>query len=248
MSGAQAIAKRQLDQVLEDSISERRRATLTHDTPSGWRMFKSQFVSGSATSRVICLRSPITTGAASWQFLAPGETLGVTFRLGHKKCMFAAALESVHQEANGVVVTLHWPDQLQQLQRRAYERAKPPKDAVIAVRFWHEDRAMGIPAEGRNVHNGQLEDLSAGGLRVRVAGATDVQVGVSHRCVFTPHPGRPPLVLDTVVRHREAAEHGRASIGFQIVGLETTAEGRHMLDRLARTVSQFQRAQSRRRG
>lgn len=145
------------------------------------------------------------------------------------------------------MVTFCWPDQIQQLQRRAYERATPPKDMVIAVRFWREVGPIGVPAEARTVRYGQLEDLSAGGLRVKVSNPDDIQPGATYRCVIEPYPGKPPLILDAVVRHREAVDHGRASIGFQLVGLETTPEGRKALDRLARTVSRFQRARSRRR-
>jgi hypothetical protein len=49
-------------------------------------------------------------------------------------------------------------------------------------------------------------------------------------------------VLDAVLRHREAAEQGRASLGFQFVGMETTPEGLRLLDRLVRIVNHFQRS------
>ncbi len=246
MSGAQVVARRQLDQILEDSIGDRRRATLTYNTPQGWRTFKSVFLSGSASSDILRVKSPTIGSAAVALSPSPGDTLGVAFRTGHKKCLFAATIEEVHEEANDTIVTLRWPGQLQQLQRRAFERAEPPHDAIVAVRFWPEDGSAGDRAESRDIRHGQLENVSAGGLRVKVANAADVRIGVTYRCVFTPRPGRPPLILDTVVRHREAAEHGRASIGFQVVGLETTPEGRRALDRLARVVSHFQRSRSRR--
>jgi c-di-GMP-binding flagellar brake protein YcgR len=161
--------------------------------------------------------------------------------------MFSSVIQFVHYEANTAMLTMSWPAQIQQLQRRAYQRVRPPEDVVIAVRFWRQEGAAGVPVEGRTVRYGQLEDISAGGLRIKVADPGDIEVGMAFRCVFEPHPGKSPLILDTLVRHREAADCGRASIGLQAVGLEATAEGRRTLERLARTVSRFQRLQSRRR-
>jgi hypothetical protein len=245
MSGAQVIARQQLGQILEEAIMDQRRLTLTFSTAQGWRTFKSQFVGGSATRQALQIQSAALGETAASLAPCPGDTVGVAFRTGHKKCLFASTIQSIEAGGGGTVATLQWPQQLQQLQRRAYERAKPPHDAVVAVRFWPEEGQSGVRCDTRDARHGQLEDVSAGGLRVKVANATDVRIGVTYRCVFTPQPGRPPLILDTVVRHREAAEHGRASIGFQVVGLEITPDGRRVLDRLARTVAHYQRARAR---
>lgn len=246
MNATQLIIKGQVDQILNDSISQQRRLVLTHNSPLGWRTFPSRFLSGSASLQALQVAAPISCNSSA-PLPAPGETLGVTFRLGHKKCMFGTTVKSVHQDGGEGEVTLCWPDHLQQLQRRLYERAKPPKDAVIAVRFWCEAVASGTAAEARCVRHGQLEDISAGGIRIKVAHPNEIELGATYRCAFAPRPGKSSLVLDALVRHREAADYGRTSIGFQFVGLETTVEGRQLLDRLARTVSQFQRARSRTR-
>ncbi len=239
------IVRKQLDKVLEDSISQQRRLVLTHNTPEGWRIFKSHFVSGSASSQMVLVASPSPRDDTISRPLEAGDTLGVTFRMGHKKCMFGTTLESNAADSTKEVVTLRWPEQIQQLQRRAYERAVPPKDQIIPVRFWRDDEASSTPLEARTVRHGQLENMSAGGIRIKVANPTDIQIGATYRCVFSPRPGKPSLVVDAIVRHQEAAAQGRASIGFQLVGLETTAEGHRVLERLARTVSQFQRARCR---
>jgi hypothetical protein len=113
--------------------------------------------------------------------------------------------------------------------------------------MWREQPGSDPSLEARSVRHGQLEDLSVGGMRVKAADPSDFEVGCSYRCVLTPRPGKPALVLETLVRHKEAAEQSRASIGFQFVGLEATQEGRRILDRLAQTVSQFHRARSKAR-
>ena len=116
-----------------------------------------------------------------------------------------------------------------------------------AVRFWRDDASSTAGADARTVRHGQLEDISAGGMRVRVASPGDIEVGAVYRCAFTPKQGKPAILVEARVRHREAIEHCRASVGFQYVGLEVTAEGRRAIERLTRVVSQYQRAHSQRR-
>ena len=81
---------------------------------------------------------------------------------------------------------------------------------------------------------------------LKVADAVSVEMDRTYKTVFAPRPGKPALILDSILRHREVVEKGRASLGFQFVGLETSTEGLRTLDRLARLVSHFQRFANRR--
>jgi len=148
---------------------------------------------------------------------------------------------------NEDAVVLRWPSQVQQLQRRVFERSTPPPGTIIAVRFWRAQPADQRASDERDVRYGQLEDLSAGGMRIKLARPADIEAGALYCCTFSPKQGKPPFFVDAVLRHREAAEQNRASLGFQFVGLEATADGRRTLDRLARLVSYFQRATARAR-
>lgn len=245
MSVAQVVANKQLNRILEDSIGRRTSLLLTHGGPEGWRTYKSQFVAGSSSAQEIQVKAPVPREENGSRLPEAGDTLGVSFRFGHKKCMFGTILESIQHDADNGVATLRWPDRIQQLQRRAFQRARPPNDLVIAVRFWREEASSGTVLDARTVYHGQLEDVSAGGMQVRVTNPDRVQAGTMYRCAFTPRPGKPSIVLDALVRHHEAADRGRASVGFQFIGLETAPEGHRTLERLARTVHQFQRARSR---
>ena len=260
MSGTRAVAADERDQILRDAVSHQWRTVLTRRTSEGWRTYKSTFASGSRASETIVVSvgshncgTDFSAGQGTLENpvpqhgLQPGETLGVTFRLGHKNCMFSSVLQSVEQGKETALFGLRWPDHLHQLQRRAYNRVSPPKGSVVAVRFWHEDTVSDPAKRERTIRHGQLEDVSAGGLRIKVADPKDMQIGQTYRCVFSPRPGAPPLFLEATLRHREAAEQGRASLGFQIIGLQTSPEGRRTLDRLARVVSQFQTARRRTR-
>lgn len=242
MTIAQTIPTRRLNEILEESIAEQRRLVLTHNTDNGWRTYKSKFVSGSSERQVIQAQTLVSSENLESELPQPGDTLGVTFRLGHKKCMFGTTLESFEGEGEQRLATMRWPDNIQQLQRRVFERATPPHDAIVPVRMWCCEGLSSAQVDERTVKHGQLEDVSAGGMRVKAASPLDFRPGATFRCVFAPRPGKPSIVLDALVRHRESAEQGRSSIGFQFVGLEATPDGRRVLERLVRTVTQFQRA------
>ena len=245
MSTTQTIGRERHDQVLEDAVQHARPLVLTHNSDDGWRTFKAVFVSDSAPSSGILVKVETLADDPVGKLPTPGDLLGGTFRLGHKKCMFSTALLSVQRQGEDTLWAIRRPEQLQQLQRRAYERAAPPKGSVIAVRFWREATGGDGSTDARNVRHGQLEDISAGGMRIKVADPKDVPLDRTYRCVFTPRPGKPSLVLDAVLRHREAVDQGRASLGFQFVGMEATPEGLRLLDRLVRIVNHFQRSNAR---
>jgi hypothetical protein len=58
-------------------------------------------------------------------------------------------------------------------------------------------------------------------MRLKVADAVSVELERTYKAVFTPRHGRPALILDSILRHREAIENGRASLGFNSSGLNS---------------------------
>ena len=247
MRATQTISGERQDNLLEDSINRRLRTTVTRHTPEGWRTFKSSFMAGDRTSRTILLKVLLPEDMPPQADPNQGDSLGVTFRAGHKKCMFSARAQSVVREGGAAVVTVSWPDNLEQLQRRVYERVVPPRGMVVPVRFWQEQPGSTMPEGDRKIRHGQLEDISAGGMRLKTGDLTDIEIGSAFRCVFAPQPGAPTVIADAVLRHHEATDRGRASLGFHFLGLETTPEGRMVLDQIARIVMHFQRTRQRKR-
>jgi hypothetical protein len=92
-----------------------------------------------------------------------------------------------------------------------------------------------------------MEDLSAGGIRIRCPNDLDLEAGQAAKIAFALGPQRGELTVDGTFRHRELAPDGEWSLGFQFVGLETSPEGQELLVRIARIVTDFQRAAARRR-
>lgn len=247
MSGTQTLTPNQQSVVLRESVREQRRVTLTHCGQDGWRLFKGKFSFDTATPNELNMHISATQFPDLGTRLKVGESVGLSFRVGHRKCLCTATIASIVVKGETAVLQVDPPNEIQQLQRRAFERAAPPPGVVIAVRFWHEDTQDADSRRDRVVRHGQLEDISAGGMRIRMPDPHDIELETTYRCVFTTAPGRPAFLLDALLRHREAVDQGRASLGFQFVGLETTTEGCKTLDRLARLVSHFQRALHRRR-
>lgn len=245
MSRTQTLDRSRQEEVFTDAIREGRQLVLTYNLPDGWRRQKAVFVSGSSDAREALVHAIMPEDGQSGFLPPPGIIVGGTFRLGHKKCLFSAAVRSCGPRGKLVPIRLSWPEHLSQLQRRAFERAAPPRGSVIAVRFWVDSGDQRSP-DARDVRHGQLEDISAGGIRLKVADAVSVELEKTYKMVFTPRPGKPAFLLDAILRHREVVEKGRASLGFQFVGLETHTEGLRTLDRLARLVGHFQRSTTRR--
>lgn len=247
MSRTHSLDRSHQEEVFAEAIREGRQLVLTYNLPQGWKRQKAVFVSGCAASRETLVHALVPDTESDTILPALGMVVGGSFRLGHKKCLFSAAVRSCGPRGKTVPIMLTWPDHLSQLQRRAYERAAPPRGSVIAVRFWIDGGDQRSP-DARDVRHGQLEDISAGGMRLKVADAVNVELERTYKVVFTPRNGKPALVLDSMLRHREIVEKGRASLGFQFVGLETSTDGLRTLDRLARLVSHFQRSTTRRSG
>lgn len=248
MSSPRIINDDRQDQIIQNAIDGRRPLLLTHQSAEGWRAFKGRFVEGSKSAHAIVARISWPENGDPMRLPAPGDPIGATFRFGHKKCLFATTLEEMQRQTQEGLVRLRWPNHIQQIQRRAFERARPPEGTIIAVRFWRNDGPARSDALTRNLRHGQLEDLSAGGMRLKAARSEEFEIGRTYRCVFTPRSGKPSIVVDAILQHRESTEHGRACLGFQFVGLEATKEGQEVLNRLVRLTHRFRCGRSRSRG
>jgi c-di-GMP-binding flagellar brake protein YcgR len=225
--------------LLSDSIAKQAQISITHRFPDGWRQFRSAFVASLPDEGKILITTPVMQGDDAPNPPAVGSVLGISFRVGHKKCMFETT-RVPHVGASDEAIAVRWPQELQQLQRRAYERAAPPQGSIVSVKFFRTAPEAATPA--RETRYGELEDLSAGGIRVNAANADGLTIGHTFECIFAPRPGSAPICCEVVLKHRESAERDRASLGFQFIGLETSNEGRETLTRLARIASEFQRA------
>jgi len=243
MSAIQVVSGHQAETILDVAVREDFQGIVSFHSPNGWRAYKCGFHSRDRHDGGIELT---TSGMTAGQGApAPGATLGVSFRYGHKKCMFGAVLERFDTHEGEEIARLKWSGELRQLQRRAYERAAPPRGVVIPVRFRLEENVGKTASSDRETRHGQLENISAGGMRIKTGASNDVRVGATYRCIMTIKPGTPALILDAVLRHADPDRDGRVWLGFQFVGMESTPEGEKLLSSIAQIVSRFKRARAR---
>ncbi len=228
----------QRERLLADAVRRRCRVTLSRRSTHGWEDLVGTFFRLEGGQLVVQLGG---AGHEPPALPTVGEPVGVHFRLGHKKCIFNGTILAVERRSFGFAVRMAQPEQLRQLQRRVFERVAPPDGVVIAVRFWRLEETAAAAGGQRDVRHGQLEDVSAGGLRVKVAELKGDAAGQLFQCVFAVRQGAPAFMIEAVLRHIEATDQGRASLGFHFVGLESQLEGQQTLERLARAVSHFQR-------
>lgn len=247
MIAIEKVASLESRRILESSIRQRVRTTLAVPTKQGWQNHKCELVAGSAIDGFVQLRLRLQTEGDGPPLLKPGAALGVSFRVGQRKCMFSCVASAVETKGAVLFVKANWPQRVEMLQRRAYQRVSPPAGHVVAVRFWREHEDDSAPSATPKRHHGQLEDISAGGMLVNAAESIDTNLEAAYRCVFSPKPGAPAVIVTAMLRHLEPGETGRVSLGFQFVGLEAYPEGREQLTQLASVVGQYKAVKCRRR-
>jgi len=259
------------DEIIRSATSGGLPATLTRFGGGGWTTCPARFLSCDTQERHIWIEQSAQEYRCHPPPFRAGEPLGVSFRHHRTKCTFSSvvvgAVASHSQSgADAFKAVIHWPEHLQEMQRRVYRRVNPPPGRRIDVRYWLAGRsgpladargtdgpAAGIelieeltqPTSGR-VLAGRLLDLSAGGLRVSISELwIEWARGARVICEFTPLPGAPAIRLEARLQHIEPAINGQRSIGFQFVGLDTSMAGQRLLAHLASIVTAFQRVSRR---
>ena len=230
------------DAVVCETARKKTPVVLTRRGPKGWTVAKARMIEADPRLRWLVMERPADAKTSGWSGPAAGELVGVSFRRGHKKCLFSTVVVEPNEltavGAGADVFAVRWPQQLQELQRRAYQRACPPPERRIRVAF-------GPPAESceDSAHqDGLLQDLSAGGIRVRCGEEPLLAVNQSVRLTFALRSRKEQFAVDGTFRHCEALAQGGYAVGFQFVGLETSIAGQELLNRIARVVADFQRA------
>ncbi|MCG3132902.1 MAG: hypothetical protein FLDDKLPJ_03783 [Phycisphaerae bacterium] len=230
------------DAILQQVIARGTRVTVTERGENGWRMHPGTFLptrSGEALIWVELGDGSCHPGGVEGAGLAPGREIGLTFRRGHKKCICCCTIERCESGGGMTRVGLRLPRQVQELQRRVFERTEPAKGCPIEV----ELRALpgGTSAAAGAVIRGSLIDISAGGIRVRANLTGKIEVGVGYLCSLRSDAARMALTVEAVLRHAEAPVDGAASLGLQFIGLEASTQGYEKLLGLARFVKSLQR-------
>jgi c-di-GMP-binding flagellar brake protein YcgR len=248
MSNSLSLDRARRDEILAEAASKRIPVTLSCHSHGNWTTLKSRILAVEGPGQRIVAEYPVGPEGQRAPDIERGQCVGISFRRGHKKCVFSSVVSEkrrfqVDQRNQVGALVIRWPEDICQLQRRAYFRVPVPAGHLVAVYLWPGGavarQRAGSP--GWPLHVGQLVDLSAGGFRAELVGGDDPQfsVGQTVGMEFVPEPNRPPVVVDAHFRHSEPVGQERISLGFQFVGLEQNRRSRELLVRLGQIAARW---------
>jgi len=188
-----------------------------------------------------------------------GQTVGVSFKYEYGKFIFETTVLELEPSQGlncGGVIVLSIPDRIEMLQRRSYYRINVPAELKVNVVLWPRSRTKaerpagtlprpgcdGKKTDSYSSWQGRLVDISAGGVQIVVDAAYkyDFKAGQFLGIRFTPLPYEMPLMLNAQIRSiLPTADASGICLGFQIVGLEASCEGRFVLRRLCEIVERY---------
>jgi len=210
-----------------------------------WQVYNSNFL-GLQSGR-LALASPKDNDQTEAIEPTQGQEIAVSFKKGYHKCLFVTRILNCGQfeiepGVSAPAMTVLAPQQVEKVQRRAFNRAAAPAGEPVIVSFapsWQDpDTSPALSGHAR------LHDLSAGGLGLVMPldKMPKLKTGDQFKLCFVPWPGQEPIHLEARFRHAtEPDQNGNVILGLQIVGLEMTEEGRGRLRRIGRVVGVYNR-------
>ena len=223
MNRGEMLQPEQTHQFLSDAIQEDADIVLSFTRRGKWRLYHTR-ICGFTDDNITLKSTKKESG------LIIDQPVGICAQLGHHKYLFQTTIQSVDHSGPDEQIVLEFPEHVEQIQRRAFEREPVPSDLKVKCLFWHRgylDESETEPAE--QYWQGRLLNLSAGGAQIAVD--LDLKsyfregqlVGVQ----FTPMSYQRPLLLEAHVKYlKDQKEHEQFLVGVEFLGLEAGPEGR----------------------
>jgi c-di-GMP-binding flagellar brake protein YcgR len=229
--------------LLNLAAARKTEAVMTHLSRGKWHMTKVTLLATTDVSIQIDIAQKEKHHPINIKIDQP---VGISFKHDYCKYIFESLVvgfePSVNAKSGGIIVVA-MPDWIDRIQRRNYYRVAVPQCLSVKVLFWHRgynDDTSVIPLE--DYWQGQLLDVSAGGLQVCIGldQKPNFREGQLVGLQFTPMPYEQPVQIEAQVRHiAPTADNAQLCLGLQVIGLETTIEGREMLRRLCSVVKTY---------
>jgi c-di-GMP-binding flagellar brake protein YcgR len=255
------VDERRRDEILHVAGDRRTPAVITRYGCNGWMSVASRF--GHTRSDDECIHLDVAAEELRTpdQALSIGDQVGISFRRGRSKCLFTSVITACDERHAGgscqpAKITVRWPTNLQQMQRRLYERVSIPPGHVIEIVVWpHPGGRPGTLGKRDGLRDpvldgaawtqtGVMSDLSAGGVGVVMEPGRHWNTGETYVCSFRPQEEADALQFDVRLRHVDRTPDGGWSLGLQFVGLETSSAGQCQLAQLASIVTALRRRQA----
>lgn len=236
MTRGETLQPDQIHDFLLSSIQEHADVVLSFTRQGKWHLHRT---------RICQFNDDFITLKEGWaEGLVVNQPVGMCVHLGHFKYVFETSVQSVEMTERGGQIRLHFPEKVEQLQRRSFDRQQVPSNLKVKCLFWHRgylDDSQTEPAE--QYWQGRLLNLSAGGAQIAVdldlkSNFSEGQlVGVQ----FTPMSYQRPLLLEAHVKYlMDQHDHEQFLVGVEFLGLEAGPEGREVLHRLVRVIYDYE--------
>jgi c-di-GMP-binding flagellar brake protein YcgR len=184
--------------------------------------------------------------------LKADQSVGISFQCeyGQDTVIFDTkilALKSTLQaDTQTDMIVLAMPEQIELVQKQNFKRVQVPSSMDIEVSLWQKNipqaQTSETSAQVLQGFKGQLIDISASGLQVAItrsqgpAFEKEQFIGLE----FVPFANETPLKLNAYIRQIfPDADQECILVGFQIIGLEASPEGRMVLQRICNVVDQY---------
>lgn len=176
-----------------------------------------------------------------------GQNIVVSFKHEYGKVIFDTSvigLEPSPNKTSGGIIALAIPSRFELVQRRSFYRVRVPQGLIVNAKICHHSSAANQRHRSLSPHYwiGKLVDISAGGTQVAIDAADkpDFKTGQSITMCFTPMPNEAPLQFQAQIRViLPSADRNSVCLGLQITGLESSPEGRVVLQRLCNVIENY---------
>lgn len=239
MADSETLKAEQVDAFLRQAVQDGLCGTLSFLREGKWSVFDIVVVKVGPSGVAIQLDGGTTAPIT----LKKEQPVGVCLQFDRHKYIFESAVAEPPTHQTPLDLTIELPEKIEKMRRRAYDRQSVPSDLTVRVAFWHRgymDDNDQVPQE--HYWQGKLENLSAGGVMIRV-GAEDracFSVGQLIGVQFTPMSYQKPLLLEGHIRHLNIPpDEDCLIVGVEFLGLEASPEGREILHRLVHVVELY---------
>jgi c-di-GMP-binding flagellar brake protein YcgR len=245
ISQIENLSGNELLSALSQAVSSHKVGIMTYPNGGKWQVVRVGIIKCNEQFVVAEILSgdPVLTNQ-----LRINQPVGMSFQMDFVKYIFESEICGAENPISGTEkgkILLELPDKIQKIHRRAYQRQPVPQELNVKVLFWHRgylDRAYAIPVD--HYWQGQLLDLSAGGIRVGIGidKKDCFTIGQIVGLQFTPMCYQKPILAEGHLRYiTEDADNRTLSLGIEFLGLEVSVEGRTTLQRLLDIVEEYQK-------
>ena len=206
--------------MLLEAVQKQLPLKITNQQQKKWHVFKSCFLDFHSNRLTVAV--PVPDQQDSYAEPAEGREIAVSFKKGYHKCIFNTRIISqTHFEtetgSSVPALLILVPNQIEKIQRRAFNRALAPPGEPITVTFWTD---AGPNRSSDHKWRGQLYDLSGGGMGLNILQSElpDIPEGEQVEICFIPLPGQEPLQLQARFRRigRIVSVYKRQSNNIQL--------------------------------